>query len=252
MALPPELQQEMKKVADLEGAQELALALEDQVRLADDKARAQPVKILASNALIAGANLAEAEQLATAYTTSLNLLGLVEETKVHRLDWRTVFDGSVVVGPFLAAKANLERAFKNAEGGVLLIVAPNQCPPDMSPLEFSRCNFDAIKQIWSKIDEPEKTFTAAVDQMLDTGRTINDIDHCMSGCFFENPRKPVVVMAGTADDMRSMVFEASFAWNKYFRHKLGFEQQLLTSTPAPKAPPAPPKAPPPPPSDPSG
>lgn len=223
MTIPPQLQQELKKIAGLAHAAEIQEAVEGHVNLATAKSQGQPGEMtnLFNSIMIADENLQDAEKLARVYAKSLSFLGLIEEDKVEVLDWQTVFRGTTKTDGYTAMAANVDAAFKKAEGGVLIISEPYQCPPEMTPRDFVFNNYTATAHLMEKMDEMDCSFDKTFDDLYDKGNNLSEIEKQMNGQDFENPRKPVVIVIGKPFEMKSMMSEDPHPWNMRFMHKVG-------------------------------
>lgn len=222
MALPPELQEELKKLSDLPQAAALEEEMKGHADLAEARASAGPVGMtnLFNSIMIANENLNDAERLARAYAKSLFVQKLVQEEKVQMLDWQTIFNNVAKRDMQINVTDNLEQALQAAAGGVLIISEPYQCPPDLSPREFGLFNYIATALLMEKMDELEG-FDEKVDDLIAKGKNLDEIDRQMSGHAFENPRKPVVILIGKPFEMESMLANDPYPWNMRFMHRLG-------------------------------
>jgi hypothetical protein len=223
MAIPPELQQELGKLDGVPHAADIGKAMEGHAALAAAKAegRGGTMDHLFNSLMLATDDPADGEKLARAYARSLSFFGLVEEDKVTVLDWQDIFSGAGKADAYATMAANLEKAFKTAEGGVLIITEPYQCPPDMSPRDFAFNNYSATALLMEKMDEVEDSFDKTFDDLYKKGKDLGEIERQMSGKDFENPRKPVVVVVGRPFEMDCMISEDPHPWNMRFANKIG-------------------------------
>jgi hypothetical protein len=241
MALPPELQQELTKIADLP----LAPAIEEQMNghanlaAARAEGRSAGISILFNSIMIATESLPDAERLARAYAKSLVVQGLVKEDKVSKLDWQGIFNSAAKGDAQMVAADNIDQAFRAAEGGVLIVSEPYQCPPEMSPRDFAFANYSATVHLHAKMDEMDDSFDNAFDDLYKKGKDLNEIDRQMSGKDFENPRKPVVIIIGKPFELESMLSDDPYPWNMRFMHRVGIDNKALDIHKPSRKPPTP-------------
>ena len=222
MALPPELQRELKALSDLPQVTALEHEMNNHGELAAARSSGNVVGMsnLFNSIMIATEKLEDAERLALAYAKSLSVQKLVQEDKVTKVSWPDIFNNAARRDMHVAIEDNLAQAFKAAEGGVLLISEPYQCPPDMSPRDFAFSNYAATQVLMEKMDELEG-FDDQVNALIDKGEDLNEIDRQIAKHDFENPRKPVVILIGKPFEMESMLAEDPYPWNMRFMHRLG-------------------------------
>ncbi|MEZ0223919.1 MAG: hypothetical protein ACAH83_05150 [Alphaproteobacteria bacterium] len=230
MALPPELQDELKKIADIPLSSAIERTMEGHANLAAAKEAGNQVGMsnLFNSIMIASPNLADADRLARAYAKSLVVQGLVEEDKVRTLDWQTVFNNAAAKPDLhTAAQEAIDQAFKDARGGVLIVSEPYQCPPSMSPRDFAFANYSATAHLMEKMDEMADSFDRTFNDLYKKGKDLNEIDRQMSGKDFEDPSKPVVILIGRPFEMDSMLAEDPYPWDMRFVHKVGISKGAL-------------------------
>ena len=231
MALPPELQQELKSVADLPQAAALEHEMNGHIDLATAKAAGNiGMTRLFNSIMIAADKLEDAERLARVYAKSLSVQKLVQEDKVTTLDWQTIFNNAAKRDAHVSIADNLTQAFLAAQGGVLIISEPYQCPPDMSPRDFAFSNYSATSILMEKMDEMEG-FDDKVDALYDKGKNLNEIERQISKQDFENPGKPVVILIGRPFEMESMLSEDPYPWNMRFMHRIGINDKAAEGIP---------------------
>lgn len=232
MALPPELQQELKDLGDLPQVSALEQEMKSHQDLAASRAAGNRTGLsnLFNNIMIASDNLDDAARLAQAYAKSLSVQKLVREDKVVAVDWQDIFNNAAGRDMHIAVGDNLAQAFQAAEGGVLIISEPYQCPPDMSPRDFMFSNYTATDKLMKKMDEMEG-FDDKVDALYEKGKDLNEIDRQMSKQDFENPSKPVVILIGRQFEMESMLAEDPYPWNMRFMHRLGISNKAAEGHP---------------------
>ena len=230
MALPPVLQEELKKIADIPLFSALEKEMEGHANLAAAKQAGNNVGMsnLFNSIMIATENLNDADRLARAYAKSLFAQGLVQNENVRTLDWQTIFNNAASKPDIhMAAAENINQAFKDAQGGVLIISEPYQCPPDMSPRDFAFANYSATAHLMERMDEMADSFENTFNDLYKKGKNLNEIDRQMSGKDFEDPHKPVVIMIGKPFEMDSMLAEDPYPWDMRFMHKIGISQKAL-------------------------
>lgn len=240
MALPPELQQELQQLSDLPLASALEGEMKSHARLAEAKANGDVggISPVFNSVMIASEKLGDAERLARGYAKSLVVNKLVQEDKIRTLDWKTIFNNAAgKPDAHIAIGDNLGEAFKNAEGGVLIISEPYQCPPDMSARDFAFANYTATALLMEKLDEVDESFGTTVDELLNKGKDLNEIERQFYNKDIENPRKPVVIMIGRPFEMESMLAEDPYPWDTRFIHRMGFSEHA--GPPKPRKPPTP-------------
>jgi hypothetical protein len=221
MALPPVVQEELKKLSDLPEAPALEKEMESHAAQAETKARGAHITSIFNSIMIASENLADAERLAKVYAQSLIANGLVTENKVKTLDWQDVFNNAAKRDTHIAIADNLAQAFQGAEGGVLIIKEPYQCPPDMSPRDFAFTNYSATRTLMDKMDEVDDGFGKTVDALLKKGKNLSEIEGQINDKNFENPRNPAVILIGRPFEMESMLSDDPYPWNTRFMHRIG-------------------------------
>jgi hypothetical protein len=230
MALPPELQDELKKIADLPLASVIEQQMQGHANLAAAKKAGNKVGMssLFNSIMIATESLDDAGRLARAYTKSLAVQGLVKSDDMKTLDWQSIFNNAAGKPDLHAAVAeNIDQAFKDAQGGVLIISEPYQCPANMSPRDFAFANYSATAHLMKKMDEMADSFENTFDDLYKKGKNLNEIDRQMSDEDFEDPRKPVVIMIGKPFEMNSMLAEDPYPWDMRFMHKIGVSKAAL-------------------------
>ncbi len=221
MALPPELQDEVKKLAGLPETPALEQDMQEHADEAASRQQGGHITKIFNSVIIGSENLSDAERLAQAYAASLIQNKLVEENKVKTLDWKTVFNNAAGRPYDMAIADNLAQAFHDAEGGVLIIKEPYQCPWDMSPRDFSLKNYEATKQLMDKIVETDKDFDAAIEALIEKGKNLNEIEGQIYGQDFSKPRNPAVILVGRNWELESMIAEDAYPWNARFMHRIG-------------------------------
>lgn len=230
MALPPELQEALKNIADLPLSSAVEKEMEGHANLSAAKKAGNNVSMsnLFNSVMIAAENMTDADRLARAYAKSLAVQGLVQSDKVITLDWQTIFNNAAGKPDIHTAAAdNINQAFKDAQGGVLIISEPYQCPATMSPRDFAFANYSATAHLMEKMDEMADSFENTFDDLYKKGKNLNEIDRQMSGRDFEDPSKPVVIMVGKPFEMDSMLAEDPYPWDMRFMHKIGISKTAL-------------------------